>query len=247
MFHPTGLVVRGEVTALPGRTLAAVPDLSGPALVRLSGALWRRSQRLPDVLGCAVRIGSPERPPGLSPVADDQDLLFATIPSSPLLLLAPFMTDVRDHLANVYQALGEFAAVGGERVVLRLRPLARSPDGPSRLERLRQAIADGAAVLVIEASPARHPRSTWTPVAAVRLVRPLETDPWRLGFDPFQAGRGLVPRGFVHALRPATYAASQRTRGAGRRGRVPRGRAAVEAREREAGERRGRPTTRSRS
>ncbi|MEO8183439.1 MAG: hypothetical protein ABI895_31785 [Deltaproteobacteria bacterium] len=40
----------------------------------------------------------------------------------------------------------------------------------------------------------------------------LDLDQEALRFDPFRAGRGVTPVGFVHALRRATYLASQRAR-----------------------------------
>ena len=46
------------------------------------------------------------------------------------------------------------------------------------------------------------------------LIALVEPDPPDLRFDPFAVGRGLEPVGFVHALRVASYAASQRARGA---------------------------------
>lgn len=220
VFHPVGTVLRAEVTALPGAALVAVPDLGGPALVRLSGALWKRAERLPDTLGCAVRIGPPGRPPALLPAPGDQDLLFATIPSAALLLVSPLLTDVRDYLTNVYPALGEFEVEGGARVELRLRPLEAAPARRGgRTARLLAAVDAGAAALAIEAravGPSRRADDDWTPVAAVRLLEALDHDPPGLAFDPFQAGRGVTPRGLVHAMRRAPYAASQRARGAGR-------------------------------
>lgn len=230
VFHPRGVVLRGEAMTLPGAPLVAVPDLSGPALVRFSGALWKRAERLPDTLGCALRIGPPDRPPDLLPAPGDQDLLFATIPNLALLLVSPLLTDPRDYLGNVYQALGTFDVQGRARVELRLRPLepGRSPLG--RTARLLAAVAARAAALAIDARMVGT--DDWVPAAVVRLLEPLDEDPPGLAFDPLQAGRGVVPRGFVHALRDGPYAMSQRARGAGRtraERRRARGRGYVEA------------------
>src|SRR5262245_17927287 len=80
-FHPTGPVY--VATAAPHAEAAPrfeylAKRLSGRALVRFSGALWKHAEGIPDVLGCAIRFwrGSEETP---EPALDDQDLLFATI------------------------------------------------------------------------------------------------------------------------------------------------------------------------
>lgn len=52
-------------------------------------------------------------------------------------------------------------------------------------------------------------KGRWEPVAAVRL---LEVDQAALRFWPDRAGRGLVPRGFVEAMRRGTYFLSQAAR-----------------------------------
>src|SRR4051812_39945970 len=70
IFHPDGVLYRAEVRAVAATALAR--SLEGPALVRLSGALWREKpgSEPPDILGVAVRLQPGEQ--------TAQDLLFAT-------------------------------------------------------------------------------------------------------------------------------------------------------------------------
>jgi hypothetical protein len=49
-------------------------------------------------------------------------------------------------------------------------------------------------------------------VARIDLDQPVELDDRALRFDPFRSGAGIVPVGFVHAIRRAAYAASQHAR-----------------------------------
>jgi hypothetical protein len=44
------------------------------------------------------------------------------------------------------------------------------------------------------------------------LLHVLDLDQEALRFDPFRAGRGIVPVGFVQWVRRLTYASSQRLR-----------------------------------
>jgi hypothetical protein len=221
MFHPRGLLCRAEVEPAPAvPPLAAVAEaLSGVALVRWSSALWKRGEWT-DVLGCAIRFT--RGPLTTEPRADDQDLLLATIERPWSMPLAPFTTHARDFLDNVYFAVSPFQlddldGFAAERVEWRVVPDCPPAGGASRSERLLSAMADGQARLRLELAPYRGPLSRPEPerfvsVARLNLTGPLELDQEALRFDPFRAGRGLHPVGFVHALRRATYAASQRRR-----------------------------------
>jgi hypothetical protein len=216
-FHPRGPIYRAhgvrhrdappELRALAGR-------LEGPALVRWSGALWKRSQRLPDVLGCAIRFRRSEGD-SAAPERDDQDLLFATIRRPWTMPSAPFTTNVRDYLANTYYAVSPFDVGEARRAYLRLRP-AVSPGAcrGSREARLASATSRGEATL--DLGIADGPFGPWSPLLCVRLVAEAEIDGEALRFDPFRDGRGVSPRGFVHALRRGVYRLSQRARPAGR-------------------------------
>jgi hypothetical protein len=213
MFHPDGIVFAAEVAAAPdGPDLADLADrVAGPALARLSSAWWRGDKEWPDVLGLALRLrASAERAP--APSAGDQDLLLATIRRPITTPLAPLSTHVHDFLANDYYAVSPFDIDGLGMARLRAvgpRPRTRAP---SRRARLQADVAADRAQLGLEL---RGPRGGWRRLAQLRLVEEVALDQASLRFDPFRDGRGIHPRGFVHHLRRATYAASQRLRPAG--------------------------------
>jgi hypothetical protein len=199
MFHPEGAVYRAEVSPSEDTRYHALAErLSGPALARLSTAWWRGGRELPDALGCALRFG------------DDQDLLLATIRRPWTTPFAPLTTHVHDFLLNDYYGVAPFAVDGVGRARVRLVGPRLSSHGADRAERLANAVESGIAVFLLELLP--RWRHGWQPLVEVRLLAPLAVDQEALRFSPFRDGRGLHPRGFVHALRRATYAASQRAR-----------------------------------
>ncbi|MFO0605991.1 MAG: hypothetical protein U0324_22590 [Polyangiales bacterium] len=206
-FHPRGVVYAATVDAPDGPLGEA---LRGPALVRFSSAWWKGDAELPDALGCALRLRSAEAPSSEA-AGDDQDLLFATIRRPFTTPLSPLTTDVHDFLGNDYYAVSPFDVPGAGLAYLRLRPLRASGDvGAPRADRLRAAVARGEAVLVLEVR--RAWRWRWREVARVTLRAPVDVDQEAMRFSPFRTGRGLVPRGLVHALRRGVYAMSQAAR-----------------------------------
>jgi len=210
MFHPRGVALHGTVEAHPGPYAELARALEGPALARLSGALFKRDVPHLEVLGVALRFAS-ERVRDASPRDGDQDLLFATMVSPLTMPLAPFTTRSDDFLANHYWAVAPFAVAGIGRVKFRLAPLA--PTLPSTLGRnaaLLRDIAAGGVAFHIELRPTF--RWPWRAIATLRLESESAVDQEALRFDPFRAGRGIVPVGFVHAIRRRTYAASQAAR-----------------------------------
>ena len=188
LFHPDGVLYRADVSALVDEPLARA--LEGSALVRLSGALWRwpESATRPDILGVAVRLhpGEPRA----------QDLLFASFHSVLGLPLAVLTTDVRDFLANTYATVLPSRAPGLGRVDFRLDPAAIATIGVDRRERLEQAVAAGRAA---------SPRA----LARLTLRERLQGGGDNLRFNPFHAGLGIEPTGFLQAIRAVAYPASQ--------------------------------------
>jgi hypothetical protein len=187
-LHPTGELYEATCTSSePSDDLRPLADaLHGTALVRLSHALWKRPRpHVPDVLGCALRFGA------------DQDILFATVKRPWTTPFAPLTTDVDAYLGNIYYGVSPFTMPGmSGRFYLRLRPF----------------VDDKLGGFVVEASP--HPRRGYREVARVTLDRLEEGGGARMHFDPFRTGRGIEPRGFVHALRHGAYSASQTVRSA---------------------------------
>jgi len=216
-FHPEGVVYLASVTAVgqDTRTRALGERLAGPALVRFSSAVWRRHE-WKDVLGMAIRFRST---PVISAEPDptDQDLLCATIRSPWTTLLAAIPTRVHDFLKNHFHGVSPFEVDEGPRVKLRFRaPKQEHHPGRTRQERLDRAVDANRAVLTLEMRPLLV-FGGWRPIAKVALARRVEVDQAALRFSPFRSGRGIVPRGFVHAMRVATYPASQAMRPPGSR------------------------------
>lgn len=218
VFHPEGVVYGAEVTpdTAGGPAREVANRLVGPAFVRLSGALWKGQKEWPDILGVSIRLRgdatvSPE------PASSDQDLLFATVRSSWLLPLSPFTTNVHSFLGNEYHALGVFETAELGRVKLRLVPSGVPGGGRSRLESLERAAARGGAVFELQARPLLL-GARYEPIARIRLVKRLTIDQEALRMSPFRAGRGIVAKGFLNAMRLLPYVASQLARAPRARG-----------------------------
>lgn len=208
-LHPEGVIYVAMVTNVgtDERTRAVGERLAGAALVRFSSALWRKHEWM-DVLGMAVRfrrtaVASSE------PESSDQDLLCATIRSPWTTPVAAIPTRVHDFLKNHFHGVSPFQVDDGRRVKLRFRaPKHEAHPGRSRQERLELAVEAGRGVLTLEMRPL-FAFGAWRPVARLALEHQVRIDQAALRFSPFRNGRGVVPRGFVHALRVASYAASQ--------------------------------------
>ncbi|UJR85723.1 hypothetical protein [Sandaracinus amylolyticus] len=214
MFHPRGIALRADVRPRarlePWDTIAE--RLRGPALVRLSSAWWKHGE-LKDVLGVAIRFTRGDRM-SARPGPGDQDLLFATIRRPWTMPIAPLTTRAHDFFANDYFAVSPFEVHEAGAVEWRLVPDGPIEDGHTREEKLAIAIARGHARFVLEGRPYRRlidvgRHRDWHPVADVVLLERVVIDDDALRFDPYRAGRGIRPAGFVHSLRRAAYAASQ--------------------------------------
>lgn len=212
MFHPHGIVTEAEVVADPAEPELAplAARVAGPALARLSSAWWKNEREWTDALGLAVRLRARDTVDA-RPEPGDQDLLLATIRRPYTTPLAPLTTRVSDFLANDYYGVSPFLVDDFGRVYLRARSARPGSDAPSRRARLEHDVAAGRAVLDLEL--AAGPRGPWRRFARLRLTRVVAgVDQAALRFDPFRAGRGIRPTGFVHAIRRAAYAASQALR-----------------------------------
>ena len=214
-LHPRGTVCAAEVVAAAEDPVLVVlaHRLAGGAVVRMSGSLWRRAD-LPEMLGCAMRLRGPRT---LTPEVDpqDQDILFATARAPWAVPLAMLTTAHHDYLQNVYYTIGRMEDAELGRLELRLVPLPIvAPAGAQRGARLRSAMEAGHARLRLELRRLGGMRGSWQPLCEVRLRGPLNMDTRALKFSPYQNGQGLVPRGFLHAMRESIYAAAQAPRAA---------------------------------
>ena len=209
-LHPKGTVCAAEVTAA-AEDPVLVPlahRLAGAAVVRMSGAVWRKAD-LPEMLGCAVRFrGSRALTPEVDP--EDQDVMFATARAPWAVGLAMLTTDRHDYLQNVYYTLGRLEVPELGLVELRLVPLpqvTRARGG--RGERLRAAMEAGEARMRLEL---RRGGGGWQVLCELRLRGRLQLDVRELAFSPDQNGQELRPRGFLNAVRGPIYPVSQAPR-----------------------------------
>ena len=220
-FHPCGDLADAVVEPHPlvaDRDRPLAERLAGRALVRLSDALSKGKARWPDALGASVRFGADH-----AHLDGDQDLLFITSRRLWTLPFALLTTHVCDYLANDYFAISPFSAPGSACAYFRLRPThparvdaprsetARMSRPAHRRLRLTNAIANGAAEFVLGIST--DPYGPFRPVARLHLEGVFADRPAELRYDPYRAGRGIHPRGFVNGVRRGPYAASQWARG----------------------------------
>jgi hypothetical protein len=148
------------------------------------------------------------------------------------MLLAPLTTNPRSFLYNDYYGVSPFDVEGLGQVWLRVVSPRAAADAEQagaaaqnqnkdqtknenktlpRDEELRRAVDRGTATFGLEMRR-RKLGSRWEPVASIHLLERAPIDQAALRFWPFRAGRGVMPRGFVHALRRGVYWASQRAR-----------------------------------
>ncbi|MBX3221090.1 MAG: hypothetical protein KF795_11270 [Labilithrix sp.] len=226
----------------PAQYRALAERLAGNAFVRFSDALTKKKARWPDVLGCALRFGGEADDPAIDGDQDLLFATIKrpwTMPLSPFTTkvhdyLANDYFAVSPFSVPTPRAFDDGAR--GARVYFRLRPGTKEPGGlvtiessrgpisalrastpksrqspaEQRRRRFERAIANGSAVFTL--GVANGPWGPFVPLVRIQLVSVRLTDPASLRFDPYRSGRGIEPRGFVHALRRGVYGASQRAR-----------------------------------
>ncbi|NJK31930.1 MAG: hypothetical protein HC927_05660 [Deltaproteobacteria bacterium] len=213
VFHPRGIYFRAQVepVAGPDAQLNAIAQglAQDAALVRLSSALYDMERgTLPDLLGCSIRFNVPAGDEAMIQPSS-QDLLLATSPNVWMLPVAPFTTNQRDFLANVYYGMADFELAGRPDMRLRVVPLTQEAgSGPDRFAKIRDAVADGEVVFQLETAAKSQP-DQWIPLVRIRLISEVMIDDRTIAFWPFRTGQGIRPEGFVQFLRPVPYLASQ--------------------------------------
>lgn len=213
VLHPSGVVYRAQVVPVAAGDAAqeVAARLAGPALVRLSSGLRKGgAERHPDLLGASIRF---RHDSAVSPMpgSGDQDMLFATARSALTLPIALLTTELTSFLWDDYYALGLFESAELGLSQWRLVTPRLASGGLSRDAALEKAVSVGAAVFELQARDARL-GARYESIARIQLVERVEIDQAALRFSPFRAGRGIVPRGFIHAMRVLPYAASQLAR-----------------------------------
>ena len=212
VFHPAGVMVHAAIRKSADAPVELHPlaeRLAGYAMVRFSGALWKR-EGAPDVLGCAVRFHRHAKDKAMA-AEGDLDLLFGTARRVWTLPLAALTTDVHDYLANDYFAAVPFDVGLDRPLYFRIHPShpAAQRKG-TRGTRLGHELKKGTVALGLDAADA--PTGPWRPLLTIVLERFARVDGQAIRFHPFHGARGVHPRGFVNALRRGVYTLSQRAR-----------------------------------
>jgi hypothetical protein len=194
VVHARGTAVRGRLL-VPGGADLGVPLLDEPgrytADVRFSRAVGL-PDRLPDVLGVAVRVLDAHG------AGRHQDLLLDSVVLRPLLRRVPFPR--YDFLGAAYTSLTRYE-LGREQVLLALLPDPAAPATRSLAElagrgdgaRLRLAMATG--------------RNRWRELAVLELGGTVRNGR-QIRYSPDVTGGGIRPVGWLQDLRREAYRAS---------------------------------------
>jgi hypothetical protein len=194
VIHARGTTVSGRLL-VPGGAGLGVPllDTAGryDAIVRFSRSVGL-PDRLPDVLGVAVRVLDAHGP------GAHQDLLLDATLSLPLVRRLPLPRF--DFLGSVYSSLTDYE-LGGRRHLLGLLPDDDAPATPSLGQLAGRG--DGARLRLAVAVGAR----SWRDVAVLEIGAPVARGR-EVRFSPDVTGGGIRPVGWLQDLRRSAYRAS---------------------------------------
>lgn len=163
------------------------------AMIRFSSAMWKNKEWR-DVLGVSIRFG------------EIQDLLFASFNHPWQTPIGPFLTKYHDFFLNDYFAVSPFI-VNGKKVYFKLQAEDFKIYDGSRNEKLRKNIGHSKLILMM------GKEKEWTQIAEVSLLEEIQIDQEQLRMNPFRAGLGIHPKGFIQHLRIGSYRFSQFGRG----------------------------------
>jgi hypothetical protein len=197
IFHPQGIAYRGVVRVDDGvdsvPLLAAGSELA--AVVRFSRGLGL-PRGWPEFLGLALRI------------EEEQDLLLASSSPSPLARMVPL--PARSFFGTTLSSLLPFDV--GPRVVFAGAVVHGSPTGEDdQLTELANSPGPVTATLALAELGGRW-RAFGTLEVGERLP---DAESRALRFDPWRCAGGLVPHGWINALRAPAYRGSRRGRPSG--------------------------------
>jgi hypothetical protein len=196
--HAARLVIEGTPDAPQASTLLATPG-EWRALVRFSRSLGL-PRPLPDLLGMSIRV------PDAYGAGRHQDFLLVT--SVDLPVLHHVFLPAGDVWQRPYSSSLPYRS--GDRLLLvgaLPDPSSPRPGGDDELDRLARAAATGRLRFRLAvARPGGRFRAVGTLHVGARLADTLDA----LRFNPFNAGGGLEPAGFLNRLRDFAYPMSQR-------------------------------------
>lgn len=194
--HAEGLVCRGALTS-------SVPELNGPALVRLSGAFTGLRDTAPDVLGVMLRLQA-------TAVDDaaigDQDLPLASFESFATARRDRAATIATSFVANHYASVTPWT-VRGRAAIIRLIPTTTetAADRPASLE---ADLAADRAVWQLALGDRARPEV----IGSLRLSARLTIDDRPLRASLRRHARGIRPCGIRNGIRAVVYPMSQAAR-----------------------------------
>lgn len=192
-FHPSGVLAHCRVKTLEDSKISFHPF----ALARFTGAIWKKNQILPDVLGISLRFS--KRPiTTTDPLKDDQDLLFASFRLPIQTPLGPFITKYQKFYLNTFYAVSPFETQNGYGKFSMI--LKEKTSEGKRMDNMLLNIREHATLLL---------RFNGEEVAELILEEERHLDQEELKFNPYRNGLGIYPRGLVHALRIFVYPMSQ--------------------------------------
>jgi hypothetical protein len=194
IFHPDGAVFRGTLrvdAAVPRTMLAAVGERH-EVVIRFSRALGTPRGHA-DFLGLALRLDG------------RQDVLLASATALPLARYVPL--PARSFATTTFSSLLPLCV--GDRICL---IGARVHHAASEIDDQLGALADAAtrAPVAVALAVAEVGRG-WRRVATAELTERTGNGA-PVAFDPWLAEGGIVPWGFVNALRAPAYRGSRRGR-----------------------------------
>ena len=197
IFHPQGIAYRGVVRVDGG--VDGVPLLAAgsahDAIVRFSRGLGL-PRGWPEFLGLALRVG------------DAQDLLLASSSPSPLVRMVPL--PARSFFGTVLTSLLPVGA--GDRLLFAGALVHGAPTGDDdQLAELANSPGPVTATLALAELGGR-----WRPFGTLEVGERLpDAESRALRFDPWRCDGGLVPHGWINALRAPAYRGSRRGRPSG--------------------------------
>jgi hypothetical protein len=199
--HAEGVLVRAELTSLDA---VVGPTLTGPAIVRLSGA-FGGEKGVHDILGLELRL----QKRAADPSEGDQDLVFGTFNSFRTAAVDKAHTDAGDYLANTFSSVTPWWTTALDRAVtFHLTPPAPGARGRGidRVGRLEADLAAKTARFKILADEQE--------VAELNLLSRLDdsNDAASLRVSMFRCGRKIRPLGARNGIRAIVYPISELAR-----------------------------------
>ena len=200
--HPDGVVHAGTLRVWGDPTAPPAPLLREPgehgAIVRFSRSAGL-PRPLPDLLGISLRL------PDVFGAGRHLDVMAVTSVDAPVV--HHVFVPATDFQQRVYSSSLPYRS--GARTYLlgfRAAPGSPRPDGEDEYDRLARAAQTGRLRFELCYAPVN---GRFTPVAELRIGERLPQELDATHFNPWNAGGGIEPTGFLNRLRGYAYPESQ--------------------------------------